>query len=767
MLLTLIYVLVAGFATCNVIYADDAIDSETAVALVKNARDIMRSFRTEFQWFITNPDGTDDAGNDIFVDGFNGRNMVSYFRPVRDGFDAEGVKKLIGDTFAKPVADNYLAHESFFGLYYSQDGKLYYYISYGSQLGDFSNLELTDEDIEGLSIVDPCTAAVRTKFLLPFDDWFNGEVTVFFSFEKETDGWKVKGMDASGAPFRSYDKEYDLSAFSEEVAKTGIRALLGEVYRLAHVDGGEFVYYFASIDDANDSEATHISRFGHEYYRVNGTEGKTETWLAYASRFASEEIAGKLVQDGRYCVSENGRMYYRERNSGDSYPLAAYCFRPEILDNMELDIVSQTDTGAVVKAKLPTADKQEVEITFEFTRIDGQWKVSGGDFIEVLDAVYAPENGSGDGSFLSKNELEALIDDAMLVRSMLGAGRYPWNYNDPDLQFIYVFEEKEGITSQYVYRPAIEGFNETGIRALVYKTLCGDYADKVLARNKAFFDGFKEIDGTMYFREWGYTLSNGYKEYQRDKDRDIVVVEKTDEKAAVDVHFLPDLTVRVFLANENGSWKVSSYDNSQMLLTADPELMKSDDFSGEMALEALKAVIMEGYYYTSIAGSAANTYYELGGGTTFLEGSLALPETWKQYLAGFSTSEIADKVLFKNDTLKLRDDGLMERNKTRGTIDMYLSANALSADRLTVTAKGDGKATCVYNFGHSRKDICSLTVEFSKTDNGWRISGGDFVEKLQGAFFAESNPDTSDSGIFAIVIAVLLLPAVVLKKRFE
>ena len=388
----MIFALVACFSTFSMAYANAAVDAETAVELIKNARDIMRSFNSEFQWFITNPDGTDNRSNDICVDGFNGWNMVSYFRPVRDGFDAEGVKKLIGDTFVKPVAENYINQERFYDLYYTNEEKLYYYISYGAQLGDFSSLELSDEEIENLSLVGTGMAAVKTRFQLPFNDYHNGEVTVFFSFEKESDVWKISEMNASECLFKSYGKEYDLSSFSKDVAKTEIRALLGEVYRLAHVDGGEFVYYL-SIDDTNYGGKTRIDRFGHAYYRINGIEGKTETWLSYASRFASEEIAIKLVQNGLYCVSENGRMYYRERHSADDAFAEKY-FRSEIFDDMELEIVSQTDNSALVKAKLPGTGDQETEITFEFTLTGGQWKVCGGNFIEVLDGIYAPDTAN-------------------------------------------------------------------------------------------------------------------------------------------------------------------------------------------------------------------------------------------------------------------------------------------------------------------------------------------------------------------------------------
>ncbi len=368
-------------------------------------------------------------------------------------------------------------------------------------------------------------------------------------------------------------------------------------------------------------------------------------------------------------------------------------------------------------------------------------------------------------AFPSANELEKLVDNALLVRSILGAGRYPWDYESGELSSIQVKEERNGILFSYIYRPIIDGFDEAGIKKLVNDTLSEGFAGDVLARNGAFFEDFKEIDGAMYFREWGYTLCNGYREYKRDSAADIVVVEKSTENAVIEVHLIPDLTVRLSLVNENGTWKVSSYDADKLLLTGNPELMKADDFSEEAALEAVKAVIMEGYYYTSLMGHATDAYYELGGGSKLLEGSLALPETWRQYLKGFASDGIADKVLFKNDMLKLRSDGLLERTEKGCGIGIYQAVQGFAANRLTVTSADASNATCIYSFGYGDKEICSLTIEFTRSGGRWLISGGDFYEKIQSVYSAHANPKTSDSGIFAITVAAALAAAILIKRK--
>ena len=380
-------------------------------------------------------------------------------------------------------------------------------------------------------------------------------------------------------------------------------------------------------------------------------------------------------------------------------------------------------------------------------------------------SVFAVICPYADDNFPANSELEALVDNALLVRSILGGRRYPWNYEGGELQSKEVKEEKDGVVFTYIYRPVADGFDEAGIKKLVCDTLSEKFAREVLTRNAAFFEDFKQIDGSMYFREWGFTLLHGFRDFQRDTAADIVVVDKTGENAVIEVRLIPDLTVHFSLVKEKGSWKISSYDANTLLLTADPELMKADELSKDAALEAVKAVVMEGCYYTSLMGPATDTFYELGGANKLLEGALAHPETWTQYLKGFATEEVAGKVLFKNGELKLRNDGLLERNGNGGGLDIYESVQAFSADRLSLTMTGAANATCVYSFGYGNKQICDLTIEFSKTGGRWLISGGDFYEQLLAAYSAGANPPTSDPGLFALAVAAALAVAPVVKKN--
>lgn len=52
------------------------------------------------------------------------------------------------------------------------------------------------------------------------------------------------------------------------------------------------------------------------------------------------------------------------------------------------------DDWRIMGQKLPAIDQQEVDLSFEFMCIDDQWKISGGNFIEMLDAIYLPEEAN-------------------------------------------------------------------------------------------------------------------------------------------------------------------------------------------------------------------------------------------------------------------------------------------------------------------------------------------------------------------------------------
>ena len=382
--------------------------------------------------------------------------------------------------------------------------------------------------------------------------------------------------------------------------------------------------------------------------------------------------------------------------------------------------------------------------------------------ILLFTTLCLPLAANAETAFPTEAELSDIVDKAMLIRSVLGARRYPWDY-ETGSEKVEVTEEWNGVPVKFIYRLALEKYDEAGIRALVFDTLSKDYAEAVLQRNSSFFDGFKEIEGKLYYKEYGYTLANGFREYKRVEDGSLKVTERTGNAATVEVRFLPDINVRIFLVKEDEKWKIAGYDCREVLLNANGETMRTESFSEVVALEAIDAVIMEGYYYTGLNDQSTDTYYELGGANLLLEGSLAYPKTWENYLQQFATPELVKQVLFQNDGLKLRGDGLLERSSRRGNIDIYSIAemNGVSRERLKIDSVNDREALCTYRLGYGNKEICTITVEFTKTDDGWRLSGGDFVDKMKDCFVddgrqAVPETDTGDPVPVCYLLAVVV-----------
>ena len=78
----------------------------------------------------------------------------------------------------------------------------------------------------------------------------------------------------------------------------------------------------------------------------------TDTWLSYAARFATEEVAEKLVKEGHYCLPNGDRMYYRGRRSAEG-GMAFLGFLPENFDKARYEPVSVSDDKATVNVTLP------------------------------------------------------------------------------------------------------------------------------------------------------------------------------------------------------------------------------------------------------------------------------------------------------------------------------------------------------------------------------------------------------------------------------
>lgn len=372
--------------------AEDIIDIESAKTLVKNGVDIIKSFYNQFQWFDAVADG--DTSRDIGIDNYMGWNKTTYFRPVREGFDSEGVKELVKNTFTESISDYFINSSWFYNQYLTQSDTLYYLVKYGVQENDIIGLELTDEDINNLVVNESGSAVVITYYTDPYNNEFERKIAVVFSFLKEHEQWKISNMDASEAMLQLYNKVINQSVFSINLAKLELETILRDVYRLTHIDGGAFIY-FRGIPDFSEGIAGSVNKNNETFYRIDGMMGRAETWLNYTRRFATEEVSQALVKNGNYCTEANQRIYYRGR-TGKVVNNLDYTL--ENLAAATYELVSQSADAASVKVTMRSpvlnsnaANTANIDLTVEFSRDNNKWIISGGDFIDILDDYYAPK----------------------------------------------------------------------------------------------------------------------------------------------------------------------------------------------------------------------------------------------------------------------------------------------------------------------------------------------------------------------------------------
>lgn len=401
-----IMLLITSFVcSSHPVNADEAIDVETAKTLVKNGSEIIKSFYNQFQWFDVSDDG--DTSRDIGIDNYMGWNKITYFRPVREGFDSEGVKELVNNTFTESISDYFKNSSWFYDHYLTQSNTLYYRVKYGVQENDIIGLELANEDINNLVVNEAGSAIVITYYTDPYNNEFERKIAVIFSFLKEHGQWKISNMDASEAMLKLYNKVINQSVFSIDLAKLELETTLRDVYRLTHIDGGEF-NFFRGFPDQNDEIAASINKNNETFYRIDGTIGKAETWLDYTRRFATEEVSQILVKDGNYCLEAKQRMYYRERTGKGAEHLD---YTMDNLKTAMYELVLQSAETAAVKVTMRSpirngsdADMAYIDLLVEFSRDNNKWIISGGDFIEVLDYYYAPKEDNvktGDCAIMS------------------------------------------------------------------------------------------------------------------------------------------------------------------------------------------------------------------------------------------------------------------------------------------------------------------------------------------------------------------------------
>jgi hypothetical protein len=211
--------------------------------------------------------------------------------------------------------------------------------------------------------------------------------------------WKICGMDWSSVILDAQAPD-GRDELSEELIRNAVRALVDDVYIM-----------FSSYDPLDDiplqryQEPKRIEAGGVKYLRAYyGLEDRSvfETFLA---DFCSDEVASLLLA-GQNAIEHDGDLYFRE------YAPCRVCdiYRSISSFNYTVRDGKNADEKLVVFNLLTESTQKQFSefgsenalLTFVFTKTEEGWKVTGGDFIDRLDAIFEtghiPQPSTGDDS---------------------------------------------------------------------------------------------------------------------------------------------------------------------------------------------------------------------------------------------------------------------------------------------------------------------------------------------------------------------------------
>ena len=355
-----------------------------------------------FQWFrLGNSFNRFTSQFDLSVS--DGVTYPGIYRQVFDGFDEAGVRELINKTFVPSVAAIYNSNDTFFNKYYvAEDGKTYFCRWYYAE-EDGATYYDSSYDVEGLD-----TLVLNEKEGI---GWMRirgrneGEAMVSVSFVWDGGQWKLASMRSPDLALTEFSSAFSMTEFSENNALRVIRTALADLYSWTHTNGsGLNRTSFFLVPDNGVPEYAY--RGAKQYQLVRGALGDSKLWTGYASRYLTQPLVDRMLNGGQCVLISDGHVYWRE---GFSYFEESYSLSYLLFDQrgrLKIEIVNQSAAKAKVrlsglyykgryteKYRLLAGDQVKTEadfgdLEFEFELIDGVWKISGGNFFDLLDAVY-------------------------------------------------------------------------------------------------------------------------------------------------------------------------------------------------------------------------------------------------------------------------------------------------------------------------------------------------------------------------------------------
>jgi len=421
---------------------------------------------------------------------------------------------------------------------------------------------------------------------------------------------------------------------------------------------------------------------------------------------------------------------------------------------------------------------------------------------------------------LSINEAKETLSLALEIRESIGF-RFIWfrdgkTYSDGLRNAPYkCFPPKDVIPRGYDYWCYVvkDGYDPESVKQKIRSVYASSYAEEIIEKDCDFFyyyfwDENEEL--WYYYYPMGAQSSRFHfesaQEFDLETPNSIRILSCENNKAVVRVHghwnkylypndvevySTPSFDVDFYFVYEAGKWKISGANYAQMILSISDDITLEGEFSKEIAKTAISGAIYDVYYYSAMG---YGKLYTFGVGTKIiekrigikkvgyleLEGNLSKLDFWKSYAGKFCTKEIADKLtqfgsisslssvfLYDNDTIYSRvGGGNCALDRCYDFVFDYLTDDNIAVEDID---NQHAKVSFTYDCLTSRGEKVStkLTILFAKENGEWKISGGDFIDKLDEYYGYErqSNVNTGDNSAILFIVVTLLIALSVIKRK--
>ncbi len=325
----------------------------------------------------------------------------------------------------------------------------------------------------------------------------------------------------------------------------------------------------------------------------------------------------------------------------------------------------------------------------------------------------------------------------------------------------------------------MEGYDAEGVRELVNKTFVKDIA-AAFNSNDEFYGKFAvDKNGITYFcypsgSQYGYYYNFALTE----EDLDGLVLDektgtgwlRTKNIGMYDVDSREgEVTISVAFVWDNG-WKLASLNTADAALREYASGFEAKEFNVDNARRVITTVLCDLYMWSRVGTeglrevslfdevlpkSPAQVYR---GARTFerVVGSMSDPWLWRGYAGRFLTGSIADRILyggnyllFTDDSVYSWDDYMNRRCDFSDYVASRFELEVIDTGKTTAKVRLSGWNYAYYYSLETGKTVddslMTLDFEFELVDGVWKISGGNFIDRLDVVFtYPETEPYSAD-----------------------